>query len=92
MPRRVDLAHAALAQLVQHHVVADDQAARLALVDGLHLKPGQSFAAEKFLRELLAVSGTPIRGQAGQERVQLGLIHHTALGQYLRQLVHRYVR
>ena len=86
----VDLAHAPLAELVQHHVVADDQPARLALVNRLRLEPGQPLARNSSCANCLPLCGRRSTGRLLNKCVEFVAAQQAAAGQRIAELGQRH--
>jgi hypothetical protein len=82
-------AHAPLAKLIEHQVVAQQQAAPPALVDLLRLVVSQLFGPHERPGKLLAIGGARVGRQRLDERPHVGLGHEAAVGQALCELVER---
>jgi len=83
----VDIAHAALAELLQDEVVADHEPPSLALIDGLGPEPGELAVPDEGLGQILAGLGSFLWRQRLEEGVDLLGGHRAAFPQRLEELI-----
>jgi len=84
-----DLPHAAPPQLVQHHVVAQDQPARLASINRLGLEPRQAALAMQQLGQIVSRLRLLAGGQVVQDRLQLIFAQQSGGQQIFDELIER---
>jgi hypothetical protein len=86
---QIDLPHAARADFVENHIVAQRERFALVGVDVLHLKRGELMLADQLAGKLLGVFGCLLSRQSVHQRLHVRCGQQPAAGEPLQELFER---